>query len=575
VDLLTRVRARAHAGVVALLLLAAPAAHAQMLSPGKLLQAHADLEGVRNCTKCHQLGERGVANSKCLDCHGLLADRIAQRKGFHATVADRTCGECHKDHFGTDFDAVHLDTTRFDHTTTGFTLAGKHDGTACRECHKAEYVTDAEVRRVIGAHDRLGATFLGLGTTCLACHRKDDPHGTQFTGRGCDECHAELDWKKPDRFDHATTKYPLRDRHLEIECRECHTPIPGQRGALQLTGIAFGTCAACHAKDDPHAGQFPGKACSDCHVERGWKTLEGFDHRATRYPLTGRHRNVACEECHTPVPGRRNTMQLRGLEFSTCAACHRGDDPHDGRLGATCKDCHTTDGWRAVGGATFEEGFDHTNTRFPLRGKHGDAACAACHDPAHARTKDLALTFVAATRTRSYPIPVAEQCLSCHQDYHAGTFAQSPGGADCTSCHGEDGWSPTTYDIGRHNRDATFELTGAHLASPCLACHKNPALRQETLQFRMPRQECLACHEALDPHAGQFAGQACDECHATESFKIPVFDHARTRYPLDGAHRDVPCASCHPSESDPDGRAIRVYRPLGTTCQDCHEGGNG
>jgi hypothetical protein len=163
--------------------------------------------------------------------------------------------------------------------------------------------------------------------------------------------------------------------------------------------------------------------------------------------------------------------------------------------------------------------------------------------------------------------------VSCHQDYHAGVFSQSPGGVECASCHVDDDWIPTRYDIARHNRDAKYEITGAHLAAPCVACHNNPVLGQESLQFRIPRQECLACHQALDPHAGQFPDRACDECHVTDSFKIPAFDHSGTRYPLDGAHRRVPCESCHRLVTGDDGHAVRVYRPLGTACRDCHEGG--
>lgn len=560
-----------------LLLLAAAAApaRAQLLSPGKLLNAHADLDGVRRCTKCHQLGERGVSNAKCLDCHTLLKDRLDARRGFHSSVADRNCAECHKDHFGTDFDAIHLDEAGFDHAQTGYTLQGGHAGVECRACHAAKYVTDTQVRRVGGGHNRLDATFLGLGTTCLTCHRKDDPHDNQFGTRGCEECHSEGDWKKPDRFDHARTRYPLRGAHRNTECRACHAPIPGRRGALQLTGLSFGTCAACHADDDPHRGQFAGRRCEECHSEADWKRPDRFDHATTRYPLTGRHRDVPCEECHRPVAGGNGALQLRGLEYATCPDCHADDDPHTGRLGTACTECHGTDGWRPRGGPAFERGFDHARTRFPLAGKHAAAACAACHRPDRTRTRELALRFVPATRARAYPIPVADQCGSCHVDYHAGAFRDRPGGSECRACHGEEGWSPTAYDIARHNRDARYALTGAHLAAPCLACHQNAALGQTALEFRIPDQTCLACHRSLDPHGGQFADQACDACHATESFTIPAFDHSRTRYPLDGQHRTVPCASCHPSVTGPDGRAVRTYRPLGTACRDCHADGEG
>jgi hypothetical protein len=570
-------RALARRGMFALalvLLFPVSRAEAQLLSPGKLIKDHTDLEGLRRCTKCHQLGERGVSNEKCLDCHRELADRITRKTGFHATIGAKSCGECHKDHFGPDFDALHFDTTAFDHAEAGYDLAGKHADVACRECHRPEFITDAAVRKTAGEHGRLATTFLGLGTTCLTCHRKDDPHNGQFGTRGCEECHSEGDWKKPDRFDHAKTRYPLRGRHRDIQCRECHTPIPGKQGALQLTGLEFATCSACHQKDDPHAGQFKNRRCEECHSELDWKKPDKFDHASTRYPLTGRHRDVACEKCHTPMPGRAHALRLTGLEFGTCADCHTKDDPHKGRLGTKCTDCHTTDGWKGRGGAAFESAFDHAKTRFALKGKHATVKCAACHSPANARAEGIALSFIAETRDRTYPVPVSANCTSCHVDYHRGAFAESPGGQECASCHGEDGWTPTTYDIARHNRDAKYKLTGAHLATPCVACHKNPDLGQQTLQFKIARQECVACHQAKDPHGDQFVGRACDDCHETRAFKIAAFDHSRTRYPLDGAHRNVPCASCHPSVTGADGRPTRVYRPLHTACRDCHEGGS-
>jgi len=491
--------------MVLLLMLSASGAQAQLVSPGKLIKSHNDLAGIRNCTKCHQLGERGVSNDKCLDCHRPLADRIARKAGFHATIGDKSCGECHKDHFGPDFDAIHFDSTAFDHADAGYRLVGGHLKAACRDCHQPENITDTAVRKTAAEHARLASTYLGLSTTCVSCHRKDDPHQGQFGTRACEDCHSEGDWKKPDRFDHAKTRYPLRGRHRDIQCRECHTPIPGKQGALQLTGLAFGTCAACHQKDDPHGGQFRGRRCEECHTELDWKKAERFDHSATRYPLTGRHRNVACEKCHTPMPGPTHALRLRGIAFETCASCHTKDDPHNGRLGTTCADCHTTDGWRGRGGATFEASFDHSKTRFALEGKHGMLKCAACHSPANARAEGISLSFLAATRNRRYPIPVSDHCTSCHVDYHRGTFAQSPGGTECASCHAEDGWVPTTYDIARHNRDARYKLTGAHLATPCVACHKNPDLGQRTLQFQITNQECAACHAANDPHGQQFA----------------------------------------------------------------------
>jgi hypothetical protein len=478
--------------IVALLLAAgAEAALAQLISPGKLSAAHAELEGVGNCTRCHELRKPGVADALCLDCHEPLRARIEAGRGLHAAYAERGCAACHKEHFGTDFRIVRFDTAGFDHHEAGFELRGRHAETACRDCHAGTLVADPAVRTYAVAEGVLDRTFLGLGTACEDCHREDDPHGRQFAGRACQDCHGELEWKGAERF----------------------------------------------------------------------------DHDLARYRLTGLHREVACEKCHAPSSAP-DARRYAPLDFATCASCH--EDPHRGSMGAGCERCHTTAGWQRVDRRNVESGFDHTRTGFRLVGKHAQVECAACH-AARPATQWLRLSFDPRTRGRAYPVPRAESCVSCHPDYHERAFERAPGGVACDNCHGQDAWLPTSYDIARHNRESRFELTGSHLAAPCTACHRDPlGSEAQPPSFRFASLECVSCHGRDDPHGGQFAGRRCEDCHDTRSFRIARFDHDRTRYPLDGAHRDVPCASCHKQEPAAGGGVLRRYKPLGTACRDCH-----
>jgi hypothetical protein len=91
--------------------------------------------------------------------------------------------------------------------------------------------------------------------------------------------------------------------------------------------------------------------------------------------------------------------------------------------------------------------------------------------------------------------------------------------------------------------------------------------------FSVEHEACADCHATDDPHGAQFAARACTDCHDTETFKVKAFDHDETRYALDGRHRDVPCASCHTMGRDANGKEVRIYRPLGMECKDCHGGG--
>jgi hypothetical protein len=221
------------------------------------------------------------------------------------------------------------------------------------------------------------------------------------------------------------------------------------------------------------------------------------------------------------------------------------------------------------------------------------------------------MSYQPGTQNSSYPRPRFEGCLSCHVEQHP-----DPAGgvrwSDCASCHSETRFAPSPFSLARH-AESVFPLTGAHVVTPCAACHQNADQGHTTFTLALPGQTCVDCHQADDPHeglyqgracsechvtdafemaefdhalvtqgpdaracaschadddphAGQFQGQDCASCHVTDAFLIPNFDHATTRFPLDGAHADAACASCHVPES---GGFVR-YKPLGTECVDCH-----
>ncbi|MBI3353865.1 MAG: hypothetical protein HY034_03115, partial [Nitrospirae bacterium] len=83
-----------------------------LISPGKLTNAHSDIEGVSNCTKCHKLGG-GVPDTKCLDCHNKIRERVEKKKGFHAN-AEGNCFKCHTDHKGKHFSIAEIDKDKFE-----------------------------------------------------------------------------------------------------------------------------------------------------------------------------------------------------------------------------------------------------------------------------------------------------------------------------------------------------------------------------------------------------------------------------------------------------------------------------
>ena len=507
---------------------------AQVLSPGQLAEPHAELEGVRHCTDCHELGKRGIAADRCLGCHEALGARVAAGQGYHATVPSDGCTQCHQDHLGRDFDLLRIDEGAFPHADTGYELVLSHAEVDCRDCHRGANITDPGVRSLKTERGALDRTFLGLDRECASCHATDSPHGTQFSDRGC----------------------------------------------------------------------------TDCHDTGAWEEASGFDHTATRFTLDGRHEELGCADCH----GTGTEALYRPIAFGTCADCH--SDPHAGAMRGACASCHTTGGWQLLAQGAVDSGFDHARTSFRLVGAHATATCTSCHRRGTPPTGELLnIRYQRGTADRTYPSPVATSCASCHVDRHA--FPDATGRwAGCSECHSEAGWTPSAFGATRHTDESAFPLTGAHLATPCFACHEDPerghtrftlsigvsscvachtaddphegryeAIACETchvtdafdvVEYPHPQADldgraCASCHDPDDPHEGQFEGRDCASCHVTGAFAISSFDHSTTRFPLDGAHDDASCAACHAQETV-GGRSFFRYRPLGTECVDCHGG---
>ncbi len=501
------------------------------ISPGQLSNAHASLSGPTRCITCHTFGA-GAPRFKCVSCHGEIAVRIREKRGFHAGKSD--CVKCHTDHFGKDFNIVKWETSAedFDHRQAGYPLTGKHAGLACSRCHEPGHIAASERAR-IKVKD-LKRTYLGLSPQCATCHT--DVHHGQL-GNGCARCHAGFQaWKPAPDFDHSTSRYPLTGLHAKVACAQCHRDG-------HYKGIAFANCGDCHK--DPHRGAFQG-SCQGCHATAGWKQVRltsNFDHGRTHFPLLGLHARVDCFKCHASSNFKEPVAHTR------CGDCHR-EDPHKGQfVQKDCGACHNADGFKP---SLFTLPM-HQKTAYPLLGKHASTACAKCHIPAG--------------RDTVYKVKF-DDCQICHKDVHGGQFT----GQRCETCHTVDGFRPSTFTLSRHQQ-LRFPLQGSHAATACFECHKPPADRYPPpAQYKFASFDCLTCH--ADPHQGQFQAskQECEACHGMRSWKeINSFDHSKTKFPLAGAHRAIPCTQCHRPAGL--GASVRQvdFRSAPADCKGCHE----
>jgi hypothetical protein len=65
--------------------------------------------------------------------------------------------------------------------------------------------------------------------------------------------------------------------------------------------------------------------------------------------------------------------------------------------------------------------------------------------------------------------------------------------------------------------------------------------------------------------------EKCASCHNSNQWKPSLFDHnARTRFPLEGVHKNVRCARCHSRTRLVEGNEVLFYKPTPTECAACH-----
>ncbi len=577
-----------------LLVLGASTARAtDFFSPGELSRPHASLEGLSNCTKCHEAGQK-LSQASCLSCHSELARGIREGQGFHGRIpqAQRTCESCHREHQGRAYALVDWGPKKqrgFNHgARTGFPLEGQHARTGCEQCHQPQLIEDETLRALLKKQPGR-KSFLGLSTGCEACHF--DEHRGQLGAR-CERCHTPRDWKPATGFDHAKTDFALAGAHRKVGCTKCHSatqtdtqapgtfPAPRSATFVRFEKMPHASCLDCH--EDPHQSRF-GERCESCHTVESWHQIRNAQkgsafHDKTRFPLSGLHQEVPCKSCHGPFPGQR--ARFKGLAFASCESCHV--DAHLGQLASTggrgpaCEQCHTVEGFSPARFGIEE----HAKTKYPLEGGHLAVACTGCHREEPQLTRKVSAARKALSRKGrparfslmlfDFPSLATGQCKSCHEDPHAGQFSEKGG---CATCHQVDSFHALRF---QHARDSRFPLTGKHASVACASCH--PSVQEkgrEWVRFRPLETGCDSCHE--DVHAGQFApapGQPtdCSRCHDTSGFEPARFTHTPpfTDFLLEGRHADVPCERCHGTVPVGGGIEVRRFVGLPRDCAGCH-----
>jgi hypothetical protein len=349
---------------------------------------------------------------------------------------------------------------------------------------------------------------------------------------------------------------PLSRAHAKLDgsahCLDCHDANKG---------VAPAKCLACHEPLADRVGAGKGlhardeyRDCKTCHVEHQGAEFElvwwgkagrgAFDHDQTGHPLAGKHRALSCEQCHK----QRSFLGA----VTSCAACHK--DEHRGQFaGRACASCHSERGWKPA------TGFDHAKTSWPLTGRHASLSCEKCHATRRPDRTTPGATF------RVFKAVAGRDCASCHQDTHQGRL-----GTSCANCHNTGSWRQTSVPKGFDHQRTAYPLAGRHASVACDRCHLPGK------PMRAKHDSCAGCHG--DAHAGQLARRAdlgrCESCHDVKGFRPAKYspdDHAKSAFPLKGAHLAVACDQCHKPGTRGAGKAGVRLKFETARCLDCHQ----
>jgi len=383
------------------------------------------------------------------------------------------------------------------------------------------------------------------GSGCVVCHGEAERSMTE----ACNACHKMI----KEQMEQSRGLHGGLNTELATACEKCHREHAGKALPL-VSGLSF------RIADIDHPDQYD-------------------HHHVTDFNLTGRHNELACQDCHQLANAAAlQAGQRRFLGLSSdCMSCH--EDPHEGSYGLNCANCHDQQ-------FPFEQAtaFEH-DPLFPLRGGHAQLACKACHEKGTPYS-------IATLRSRPYDF---RQCTDCHRAPHWPSFLRGVAAISdltetendtCTLCHEaehETFLGPQATVSASLHQATGFTLDPPHDQQECKQCHeqygkRKPLPNTDQLASRFAilfpgrsEKNCQACHD--DPHEDQFDTGAtqglCLACHEATRFSPSKFDivrHADTQFHLTGSHQTIDCNACHVLEGE-----LRRFVPTATACADCHE----
>jgi hypothetical protein len=522
-------------------------------SSGKVLggaTSHADLN--EDCASCHPAPwDRVSMAARCVECHRDVLDQLTDLSSLHGAVMaemdDLNCRQCHTEHHGATASMNEFLRGDFPHEMVGFSLKAHsriswerdivcedchsdgfttfdqtvcitcHEqvhpdfmndhvglfGNACRECHDgietygADFDHDRAAFKLEYLHTTLdcgqcheGAASMHMlmetPNICEGCHLKDDVHQEQL-GNQCGVCHTPEGWELG-KFDHSATGFALKGGHKNLECLDCHADRTYQGNDP--------ACISCHAKDEPHNGQF-GTDCGLCHTINRWNEIT-FDHSGVvsqdcnACHITDRpanHYPGICSACHSTNAWKPATFDHGVAGATDCISCHSGAKPRNHYSGQ-CSACHSTNAWKP---ATFNHSAAGATDCISCHNKdkpsnHYSAQCSACHNTNAWKPANF-----------NHQAAGATDCISCH----SGNRPNNHFSGQCSMCHNTNAWKPASFkhsfplNHGGANQQCTLcHPSNNYNSYTCYGCHEHTAskMQEKHKEVKNFSNNCVNCH---------------------------------------------------------------------------------
>ena len=508
-------------------------------------------------------------------------------------------------------DAEQIDYARFDHTSTGFPLDGRHQNLRCEQCH-------------------INGAFEGTPRECRACHIQGNTRSTMVVPVN----HLPLTYWIAPTSGPAMGVKPVQS----TDCSNCHTTSSFGGAHYAHTDVMPGTCAGCH---NPN-----GKGIA-MGIPQGHIAVNSAGAALGSQPGT------SCDECHTTVSfGAQYLIFPSGhipVGATACTNCHVGTVApytpaytkmnHSG-LTSSCAGCHGT-GKRFLGTAQTEIGGQPLQAPgavgTPGAANHipyGSADCVSCHSASSTSQGGFKITATPSMSATGHAAVNSLTCANCHASgdtWYGVTIVVPPGtvgtsGAanhialgtgDCKTCHA------SSFATGGFKITTTPALAAAGHAAvgsvSCASCHGTgsawygvPTLvTQLGNHIPIAGATCSACHGSsfvtggfhingtpgttpvLSPaNHSAVASLTCSTCHENNATDLGFQGVLTQIYvrpgtvaaglsPVDAGHATGTlatndCVQCHgtsPPFAANKPPTNHIPLPTGTTCSGCHSAG--